>query len=167
MLLNLIYDICSGITLIKLPPHPPGANKLIISILSYRWVLAGHARKKWIFCKYRIEFMIVGLIKFTHSYSAPRWQITISIWSSAGMVFTYFPHDDVIKWKHFLRYWPFVRGIHQSQVDSPHKGQWYRALIFLMCSWTNGWAKNQDAGDFRCHCAHCDITIICWYSGHT
>ena len=22
-------------------------------------------------------------------------------------------HDDVIKWKHFPRYWPFVRGIHQ------------------------------------------------------
>ena len=26
------------------------------------------------------------------------------------------PHDDVIKWKHFPRYWPFVRGIHQSAV---------------------------------------------------
>ena len=26
------------------------------------------------------------------------------------------PNDDVIKWKHFPRYWPFVRGIHQSAV---------------------------------------------------
>ena len=33
-------------------------------------------------------------------------------------------HDDVIKWKHFPRYWPFVRGIHRSPVISPHKGQW-------------------------------------------
>ena len=24
-------------------------------------------------------------------------------------------HDYVIKWKHFLRDWPFVRGIHRSQ----------------------------------------------------
>ena len=32
-------------------------------------------------------------------------------------------HDDVIKWKHFPRYWPFVWGIHRSPVDSPHKGQ--------------------------------------------
>ena len=24
-------------------------------------------------------------------------------------------HDDVIKWKHFPRYWPFVRGIHREQ----------------------------------------------------
>ena len=29
-------------------------------------------------------------------------------------------HDDVIKWKHFPRYWPFVRGIHRSPVNSPH-----------------------------------------------
>ena len=40
-------------------------------------------------------------------------------------------HDDVIKWKHFQRYWPFVRGIHLSPVNSPHKGQWLGALMFL------------------------------------
>ena len=48
-------------------------------------------------------------------------------------------HDDVIKWKHFPRYWPFVRGIHRSLVNSPHKGQWDRALMFsLIYAWTNG-----------------------------
>ena len=26
-------------------------------------------------------------------------------------------HDDVIKWKHFPRYWPFVREIHRSPVN--------------------------------------------------
>ena len=30
-------------------------------------------------------------------------------------------HDDVIKWEHFPRYWPFLRGIHRSPVNSPHK----------------------------------------------
>ena len=40
-------------------------------------------------------------------------------------------HDDVIKWKHFPRYWPFVRGIHRSPVNSHHKGQWRGALDFL------------------------------------
>ena len=29
-------------------------------------------------------------------------------------------HDDVIKWKHLPRYWPFVREIHRSPVNSPH-----------------------------------------------
>ena len=43
-------------------------------------------------------------------------------------------HDDVIKWKHFPRYWPFVRGIHRSPVNSSHKGQWCGALMFsLIC----------------------------------
>ena len=49
-------------------------------------------------------------------------------------------HDDVIKWKHFPRYWPFVRGIHRSPVNSPHKGQWRGAMMFsLICVWINGW----------------------------
>ena len=48
-------------------------------------------------------------------------------------------HDDVIKWKHFPRYWPFVRGIHRWPVNSPHKGQWRGALMFsLICAWING-----------------------------
>ena len=32
-------------------------------------------------------------------------------------------HEDGIKWKHFPRYWSFVRGIHWSPVNNPHKGQ--------------------------------------------
>ena len=44
-------------------------------------------------------------------------------------------HDDVIKWKLFTRYWPFVRGIHRSPVNSTHKGQWPGALVFsLICA---------------------------------
>ena len=51
-------------------------------------------------------------------------------------------HDDVIKWKHFPRYWPFVRGIHRSPVNSPHKGQWRGALMFsLICTRINGLSK--------------------------
>ena len=55
-------------------------------------------------------------------------------------------HDDVIKWKHFPLYWPFVRGIHRSPVNSPHKGLWRRTLMFsLICTWTIGWVSNRDA----------------------
>ena len=57
-------------------------------------------------------------------------------------------HDDVIKWKHFPRYWPFVRGIHRSPVNSPHKGQWRGALMFpLICARINRWVNNRKAGD--------------------
>ena len=70
-------------------------------------------------------------------------------------------HDDVIKWKHFPRYWPFVRGIHRSPVNSPHKGQWRGALMFsLIRVWINGWVNNLEAGDFRHHRAHYDVTVM-------
>ena len=70
-------------------------------------------------------------------------------------------HDDVIKWKHFPRYWPFVRGVNRSPMDSPHKGQRRGALIFsLLCVWTNGRANNGDAGDLRRHCAHYEVTVM-------
>ena len=70
-------------------------------------------------------------------------------------------HDDVIKWKHFLHYWPFVRGIHWSPVDSPHKGQWRGAfMFFFIFAWTNGWAKTGDTSDLRWHSAHYDVTVM-------
>ena len=71
-------------------------------------------------------------------------------------------HDDVMKLKHFPRYWPFVRGIHRSPVNSPHKGQWREALIFsLIGAWINGWVNNREAGDLRRHRAHYDV-IVMW-----
>ena len=67
-------------------------------------------------------------------------------------------HEDVIKWKPFPRYWPYVRGIHRSPVNFPHKGQWRGALMFsLICAWINGWVNNGKA-----HRAHYDlIAMVC------
>ena len=74
-------------------------------------------------------------------------------------LFTSTFHDDVIQWKHFPRYWPFVRGNHQSPLDTHHKVQWLGALMFsLICAWRNGWANNRDAGDVRGHRAHYGAT---------
>ena len=70
-------------------------------------------------------------------------------------------HDDVIKWKHFPRYWPFVRGIHRSPVNSPHKGQWRGALMFsLIYARINGWVNNREAVDMRRHQAHCGVIVM-------
>ena len=68
-------------------------------------------------------------------------------------------------WRHqmeiFPHYWPFVKGIHRSPVDSSNKGQWRGALMFsLMCTSTNGWANCRDTGNLRRHGAHCDVTVI-------
>ena len=84
-----------------------------------------------------------------------------AIYSDDTCDFCLLSHDDVTKWKHFPRYWPFVRGIHQSPVNSPHKGQWCGALMFtLICARINSWVNNREAGDLRCHRAHYDFIVM-------
>ena len=73
-----------------------------------------------------------------------------------------------MKLKHFPRYWPIVRGIHRSPVNSPHKGQWRGALtISLICVWMNDWVNNREAGELRRHRDHCDVIVmICQHHEH-
>ena len=86
-------------------------------------------------------------------------------------------HDDAIKWKHFPRYWPFVRGIHRSMMNFHHKGQWRGALmVSLICARINGWVNNgealshcNDEGDVKMLVVEFDILsrAICeWFYHH-
>ena len=78
-----------------------------------------------------------------------------------GLLYSTYPHDDVTQWKHFPLYWPFVRGIHRSPVNSPNKGQWRAALMYsLICARTNVWANHRDTGDLRRHRAHYEVTVM-------
>ena len=94
--------------------------------------------------------------------------VTFSIRDNIGfckifVIWILFIHNDVIKWKHFPCYRPFVWRIQWSLVNSPHKGQWRRALMFsLICAWMNGWVNNREAGDLRCHRTHYDVTVMIW-----
>ena len=72
-------------------------------------------------------------------------------------------HDDVIKWKHFPRYWPFVRGIHWSRWIPRTKASdaelW--ALMFsLIYVWINGWVNNSEADDLRRYRGHYDVNVM-------
>ena len=86
------------------------------------------------------------------------WQTIIRLYQKRHFINRFFfVHDDVIKWKHFPRYWPFVR----SPVSSPHKRQWRGALVFFfICVWMNGWVNNRKAGDFRRYRAHHDVIVM-------
>ena len=80
-------------------------------------------------------------------------------WRNTSVKWSHF-HDDVIKWIHFPRYWPFVRGIHRSPVKSPHKGQWRGTLMFFfICARINCWVNNDEAGDLRRHRTHYDVIV--------
>ena len=70
-------------------------------------------------------------------------------------------HDDVIKWKHFPRYWPFVRGIDRSLVNSPHQSPVTRSFdVFFDLAWINIWVNIREAGDLRRHRAHYDVIVM-------
>ena len=54
--------------------------------------------------------------------------------------------DDVIKWKQFPRYWPFVRGNHRSTVNSPRKGPVTRSFDVFCDLCLNKWLSKQSWG---------------------
>ena len=49
-----------------------------------------------------------------------------------------FKHDDVIKWEHFPRYWPFVWGTRLSTVNSPHKGRHCNGILRITVTKPSG-----------------------------
>ena len=65
--------------------------------------------------------------------------------------------DDVIKRKYFPRYWPIVREIHRSPVNTLTKasdaGLWYFRWSAFSLVWINSWVNDRQAGDSICHCA--------------
>ena len=68
-------------------------------------------------------------------------------------------------WSHqmetFPRYWPSVRGIHRSTVNSPHKGQRRGTLMFsLVYPWLNAWVNNREAVVLRRYRAHHDVIVM-------
>ena len=65
-------------------------------------------------------------------------------------------HDDVIKWKHYQRYWPFVWGIPPTKTSDG-------GFDVFFCAWINGWVNNRKAGDLRCHRAHYDVSVMCLF----
>ena len=115
---------------------------------------------KWVSWTHTTPYIVMTMIIVLHCKG--QWHVTISrefeiLWHPPVILI----HDDVIKWKHFPNYWPFVWGIHRSSVNSPHKGQWRGALMFcLICTRINGWVNNGEAGDLRCYRAHYDVIVM-------
>ena len=74
-------------------------------------------------------------------------------------------HDDVIKWKHFASYWPFVREIHRSPVNSPSQRPVTRSFdVFfdlrlnkqLSKQWWGWWFETLSHPLWR----HCNVNVF-------
>ena len=98
------------------------------------------------------EFLRMNLIAVSMVMNRPRG----STRHTQGRIY----HDDVIKWKHFPRYWPFVRGIHRSFTGP----RWIpRTKTSDAEFWCFLWFNNGYAGDLRRNLADYDV-IVMWYS---
>ena len=91
---------------------------------------------------------------------------------SCGKVSTGFTptfHDDVIQWKYFPRYWPFVRRIHRSTGGFPSQRPVTRSFdAFLDLRLNKRFSKHSRRRWFRRHCAHHDVSarrqsFLHWY----
>ena len=69
-------------------------------------------------------------------------------------------HDGGIKWKHFPRYWPFVRRIHRSRWIPRTKASDAELWFFFICARINGWVNSGEAGDLGRNCAHYDVNVM-------
>ena len=84
---------------------------------------------RYIACWLQLEGQLGSLYTQSKAYNQPALNMCNIVWLQTKS------HDDVIKWKHFPRYWPFVRGINRSPGNSPHKGLCRGALMFpLICA---------------------------------
>ena len=79
-------------------------------------------------------------------------------------------HDDVVKWKNFPLCHPFVRRIHWPPLDSPHKGHWRGALMFLWSVPEQTVEKTIESRVLSRYLARFDVTfltnLIFWFSGY-
>ena len=75
---------------------------------------------------------------------------------------SYTHHDDLIKWKHFHRYWLFVRGIHLSRWIPRTKAS-DAEMFSLICASINACVNNREASDLRRHRAHYDVIVLYYF----
>ena len=102
-----------------------------ISLFQCMFLRRPYSTQAFLFCL-RNVIQFVYVIPMQSVWHLETYHPYLCIWNGRPIWATTVlsSHDDVIKWKHFPRYWPFVWGIHRSPVNSPHKGQWRGALIF-------------------------------------
>ena len=69
-------------------------------------------------------------------------------------------HDDAIRWKHFPRYWHFVRGISDRWISLTKAGDEELWCFLWSAPWMNGWVNNSEADDLRSHRVHCNVNVM-------
>ena len=92
----------------------------------HTWFLTKHVFKslsegRWVILLDNINCYLARLLVWIlwpclENTTSHIWHLVCQ-YGQRGGIRNYWPgqHDDVIKWKHFPRYWPVVRGIHRPR----------------------------------------------------
>ena len=122
----------------------------------------GHLRTWYIVCSFKIMCIncAFGCVSLQYTKKSHMAMSTAMSWGLLPL----FPnpyHGYVIKWKHFLRYWPSVRESSGHRWILLTRASDAELWCYLWsASWTNGWGKNRDAGDLRRLCAQYKAIIM-------
>ena len=96
---------------------------------------------------------------FTHWDQDTLADILQTIFSNAFLWMKISVHDDVIKWKHFPCYWPFVWEIHRSpRTKAIDSELWCFRWSAPEQPVLSGWVSNRDGGDLTS--AYYDVTVM-------
>ena len=145
---------------------PTSAPVLPHSWWIYIWILI---KEPWQFIKdlswpsgkvlhSTLSFVQSQSVLFMRPAVPRRDYLAIDLWLDVLAAFAWWRHQ----WKHFPRYWPFVRGITGYRWIPRSKASDAELWCFLLvCAWTNGWVSNRDADHLRRHRAHYGVTVMC------
>ena len=115
----------------------------------------------------RQSFIKVSLLRMHVTYWAPVYQLTIIIgnfrWKIPITTLPFVCWRDIAWWRHQMKTfsasltlcagsWPLI-------CEFPYKGQWRGALMFFICTWTNGWGNTRNAHGLIRHRAYYDCRL--------
>ena len=140
------------------------------------------AIQKTVFPRLVINTFFFGIMHFIGKYICTRcghnwWLKRLHEWSEiTGGCCATMTHSQDLRpspvgfkqgswWRHqmetFSALLAICAGNSPVPVNSPHKGQWRRAVMFsLICIWINVWVNNREAGDLRRYRAHYYVSVM-------
>ena len=130
---------------------PPGSCPPQMGPMNAPWTLLSG-----VFC---IDVVISStpMVSFTHVALLHWDNRTLSQFQWSNVVGY---HDDLMKWKHFLRYWPLCERNPLVTSGFPSHRPVMQSFDVSVDLRLNGWANNRDAGDLRRHRAHHHVIIM-------
>ena len=103
----------------------------VISLLNMKWNIFFDRSKRRIRFNLRSKvslcYYLYGFLGTMNNLFQQPFLSRITVYTDQSPTY----HDDVIKWNHFRRCWPFYEGNPPVPIASPHKCQWRGAFVFF------------------------------------